>query len=155
MATDGGVRPERDASRSDPHIPKLGGAVSGATRPQRPFACGDIILLERRLPGTLEEVWNFLIRHDQLGPLISGQEAAGSAGRSDHGLLFIEPPRLLAFPWNSVIPAGESGRERAFLVTVELTPDSNAVRLRLSVAPKESLSMEVRSRRPSSVISHR
>lgn len=93
------------------------------------------MLLERRLPGGLDEVWNFLTSVDQLGLLLTGRGEGEAARRRRGEILRAQPPRLLSFVWPDTMLSAGGPRCRNLLITVELTAEGDTVRLVLTIEP--------------------
>jgi uncharacterized protein YndB with AHSA1/START domain len=111
------------------------------------------ILLTRQLPGSVEEVWEFLTSPEQIRCWLAGRgcslssEAERSIGESfvrtcpsvaldRRQLQRFEPPRLLSFTWMDMM--GRTDRLRRMehlLVTVELAPHGDGVLLMLTLVP--------------------
>lgn len=119
MTMHNGSRRERDALNTDSQPP------NDSTRHG--------VRLERRLPGSLEEVWTFLTAADQLERLLTGREGGQSTPRRRGEFRRAEPPRLLTFTWMDTLSGADGPKHLHFLVTVELTSENDAVRLALTI----------------------
>jgi uncharacterized protein YndB with AHSA1/START domain len=115
---------------------------------------GDVLRIERLLPGPIERVWSYLVdpakralwfaggafeqraggkgefvfRHSQLSDEATPQEWQAMEGFvSPMWIVRIEPPRLLTWGW--------SEGERTSELTIELTPQGDKVLLVLEQSP--------------------